>query len=239
MKKLIFILSLFALVSCKSTNQASVTPAEYQNRYGNVVLTEIVIPDQLVNRPEVAEYYKENVTKLLNSKGIKVHDSNIYLTTRKEVVDEFGGYIDTFTGEVDQAKRTQIELETLARLKSNHGIESVLYYEIRQRKANFGGYRAEWDGQTEPYELNNSDVTNFLSSLVMTTTGTTSALSLIVFIEDMSASHLYTGAGGIQLTSKLNGENEFVSVPINDLFTDENIMSFSINEAFKGILNEK
>ncbi|MCC2616829.1 hypothetical protein LJ739_11305 [Aestuariibacter halophilus] len=240
MKRIISVLicSFFVLSACKSTHRVAISGQEYLVNYKAIVLTGFSMPDALEYRTDIRDYYASKVTDIFESRGIKVFDESLYFDEFEKQKALAGGYIDEYTGKVDTDKRNQIRQKTLQSLRATHGIDSVLFYDLRRRTAHFGDYRAQWDGQEEPYELSNSDLTNFLSTLVANTSGKIPALSLMVFMEDMDGKELYMGAGGVQLVAKLNDDDEFESIPVDKLLRDEAKLDFSVEEAFRKLFND-
>jgi hypothetical protein len=87
-----------------------------------------------------------------------------------------------------------------------------------------GGY-AQWDGASE-------SVMSFGALFVLgSTSGHMGSLSLNVFINDTDGNHLYYKKGGIQLLSKVTAGGKFVSVPVNELFADEERNAKSVDIA--------
>ncbi len=241
MQRIGFILLVLVFItSCKSTKVPThINSKTYFTNYNAVVLTGFVLPPQLKHRADVKDHIKQKVTELFTTNGVKVIDESHYFSEFENQKKMAGGYIDEYTGKVNEDKRDAVRLAALNALKQTHGIDSVLFYDIRSRSAYFGDYRASWDGQSEPYEKNNSDVANFLSSIIFETSGKIPAISLMVFLEDVTGNELYKGAGGLQLIAKLNDDEEFESVPVKELLQDKALLNFSVEQAFKKFFKDE
>lgn len=235
----LFIAVTFIMGCSTAVHRSSVSKEDFKIQVKAVVLTDLALPEALQHRQDVNSYYLQQIKEIFTRNGIQVVAPEVYYNTFKEIRDAHGGYFNARTGQRDDEKFTKVQRETLARLKQTHNIDAVLYHDIRVRDANFGQYRAEWDGQSEAYEKNNSDVANFFSSMVQQTSGSLPAISYFVFIKDVNAKELYMGAGGIQLVSKLNEKDKFEALPVAELLQNSSTMTFSINEALRKLLDEK
>lgn len=222
-----------------AVHRSSVSKQDFKMQVKTVVLTDLVLPDAMQHRQDVRSYYLKQIKEIFAKNNIQVVEPEVYYSAFNAIRDANGGYFNAQTGQRDDEKFAKVQRETLARLKQTHNIDAVLYHDIRVRNANFGQYRAEWDGQSEAYEKNNSDVANFFSSMVQQTSGRLPAISYLVFINDVNAKELYMGAGGIQLISKLNDKDKFEPLPIAELMQDSNTMAYSVTEALRKLLDEK
>lgn len=236
----LFAIAITFIAGCStSVHRSAVSKQDFKTQIKTVALTDLVLPDALQHRQDVSSYYLEQIRQTFARNDIQVIAPEEYYSVFNEIRDANGGFFNAQTGQRDDEKFAKVQRETLARLRQTHNIDAVLYHDIRVRNANFGQYRAEWDGQSEAYEKNNSDVANFFSSMVQQTSGRLPAISYLVFIEDVSAKELYMGAGGIQLVSKLNDKDKFEPLPVAELLQDKGSMAFSVTEALRKLLDEK
>jgi len=239
-KKIFSIVIVLSLLSaCNSNHRVKVSKKEYLTNHKSVLLTDLHLPKGLRNKLEAKEYIEENVKTLFKEHGVVIHGPSVFNKEYEIQKRAVGGVYDPDTGEYDRKRSQLAEDRTLKVLQKKYGISSVLFYNVRVKGAKIDNFRAEWDGRSEVYEANNSDLTNFLSSLVSTTHGTIGALSLTVFLHDMNDNEMYYGAGGLQLVSKIDDDDKFIPVPADALLTDERLLKFSINEAFRKLFGLK
>lgn len=232
------ILICFFITSCStSLHKAQVSPADFKKNNQRIIVTRLGLPEGLRHKEQVRDIYAYKIAEIFRQNGFEVIEQDDYFTAFNHFRDQEGGFFDPVTGAYDDVKFQSIKKKTLRRLSETHKADAVVYYEIRVRTAAFGNYRAEWDGQSEPYEKNNSDTLNFLSSLVNQTSGKVGALSLFVEVENMTAENLYWGIGGVQLISKLGTLNKFESVPDEELLANDTTITFSVHEALRKLLN--
>lgn len=218
-------------------HKAQVTPAEFKQNTKRVIVTRLGLPEGLRHKDDARDFYARKIADVFRQNGFEVIEQNEYFAVFNHFRDEEGGFFDAVTGEYDAVKFEKIKSKTLKKMGEAHQADAVVYYDVRVRTATFGNFRAEWDGQSEPYEKNNSDTLNFLSALVHQTSGKIGALSLFIEVENMAAESLYWGIGGIQLINKLGALNKFENVPDDHLLADETIMTFSVYEALRKLLN--
>jgi hypothetical protein len=236
----LLVITIACMAGCSTAvHRSSLSKQDFKTQVKTVVLTDLNLPDALQHRQDVSSYYLQQIREIFARNNIQVIAPEVYYSVFNEMRDANGGYFNAQTGQRDDEKFAKVQRETLARLKQSHNIDAVLYHDIRVRNANFGQYRAEWDGQSEAYEKNNNDAANFFSSLVQQTSGRLPAISYLVFIKDVQAKELYMGAGGIQLVSKLNNQDKFEPLPLAELLQDSSTMAFSVTEALRKLLDEK
>lgn len=238
MKKVFLLLLVLTLSACTNTvHRSTVTKQDFKTNHKKVVLSRLGLPEGLRHRDDVRDFYLQALQTTLVRNGFEVVEPDIYHTVFDRIREELGGYYDPKSGELDNEKFELIKRNALKELKETHNVDVVVYHDIRVRTASFGQYRATWDGQTEAYEKNNSDMVNFLSSMVQQTSGRLPALSYLIFVEDLMLNELYMGAGGIQLLSKLNDSNKFEDLPASVLLQEHSLMSFSVNEALRKLVD--
>lgn len=236
---LTIIVSSFVLSACNATHKSSVSPTQFKNNFKTIIVRDVYAEEGLRHKQDEIAYIQSKVEDALNQRGYTLLPENVYMDMLDLVSEERGGLINTVTGKRDQAKYKAAVVETFKRLREDYAIDGVLHTELQVRKASFGNYRAKWDGQEEPYELNNSDMSNFLSTLVVNTGGTMPAVSLMVFLHDNQNNQIYLGAGGIQLLAKVDDDDEFVDIPDSQLMADKTKIDFAFNEAFRKLIDVK
>lgn len=233
------VIVLSFLSACNSNHRVKISKKEYVANHKSVLLTDLHLPKALSSKLAAKEYIEESVKTLFTDHGIVIHGPDVFNKEYDIQKRAVGGVYDPDTGEYDSKRGQLAEDRTLKVLQQKYGISSVLFYDVRVKGAKIDNFRAKWDGRSEVYEANNSDLTNFLSSLVSTTHGTIGALSLTVFLHDMNNEEMYYGAGGLQLVNKIDDDDKFIPVPVDTLLTDEKLLKFSINEAFRKLFGLK
>lgn len=93
--------------------------------------------------------------------------------------------------------------------------DAIVIPRVEVVEAAFASGRAQWDGTTQAIKTG-SPVEGFLAG---SPDGILPALSLIVTVYDRDGTVLYERKGGIEVLSKMTG-NDFVQVPRDELFTD-------------------
>lgn len=99
---------------------------------------------------------------------------------------------------------------------------------------------AKWDGVTE--SIGGGQVTGALDWLWATSryggvSGSSSALSLVVLIDDLNAVTMYANAGGIQLLGRYSG-NEFEPIPQAEILSSADRYQTSTELALGAIINK-
>lgn len=233
------VIAAIFLSGCNATHKSSVTPEQYKTNFKIVLLRDLLVDEKLAHKTDAIAHIETKLNTLLEKHGFSILPASLYNDTLASVAKQRGGYINTVTGNRDSAKYKAVRNETLNILHEKYNVTSMIMPQLRYRNASFGNYRAQWDGQEETYEQNNSDVTNFLSTLLVNTGGTAPALSLVVFVEDNNANQIYMGAGGIQLLAKVNDDNEFENIPDEQIMGDPLKLDFAINESLRKLLDVK
>lgn len=152
----------------------------------------------------------------LRELGFTVVPSTEYKAIWDRLTKQVGGIFDPITGKRDDQKLKTVRGYLLEELRTKHRADAVLHPVIQVVKAPFNAGHARWHGMEESLRPE-----GLLAALFMAdAAGTTSALSLLVTIEDSNGVDLYQQAGGIQVLVKLAPGRQFVSIPQNQLLTN-------------------
>lgn len=173
--------------------------------------------------------YEKQLSDKLAQLGFRVIAPSTYARAAEAAAAEVGGIYDPITGKPapDKAKAAQ---EVLGRrLRETHAVDAIM--------------SAEFTRVGAPYDLQGAAAWDGTSQSVFATvagwngkpyTGTQSALSLLVRLEDISGQHLYSKRGGIELTALfMNGE--FQRVPPDKLLIDESKTAHAVEVALAGL----
>jgi hypothetical protein len=168
----------------------------------------IVVPD------DVALRYLGCLRERLEQAGWWVLPAGAFEGTLRGIALERGGIYDPITGRGDDKKLIAAVGETRRQLGARYGTGVFVTPGFYQRSAQIIGETANWDGVSE----NVADIPGW-QKLLVSTHGTTRALSFGVTVEDADGTTLHTGLGGIGLTERLE-RGRFVHVPPEELFAD-------------------
>ncbi len=180
-----------------------------------IALAEVAVPDGMQDPKPVKQQFDSLIESRLKRAGFSVVRPQEYETAWNEVVAALGGLIDPETGGRDKSKVTTAMFRTMERLRAEFKLDAVLIPAVVVVEAPFAVGRAFWDGTIQSIKTGNI-VKGFLAG---SPEGKLGALSLDVTIHSRDGEVMYASAGGIEVLSKLDG-NEFVLVPRQELLTD-------------------
>lgn len=127
------------------------------------------------------------------------HDSVDALARR--TTDSLGGAIDPTTGARDTVRVTRIDGAIRGALAARYRAAFWMRPHIITEAVEFRGAEATWRGTTEKTGAPGG----LTGAIFGTKKGRLPALTLVVFVEDMSGRTLLARSGGIQLTTKAGG----------------------------------
>lgn len=213
--------AVLALCSCSSKPRSvrvdpfATSKDAFKDNVRVIAVAPVLIPDGLPDPKPVADEFSKLIDDELNRHGFSVIRPQQYEKTWLAVAGDPGDFVDTATGERDEAAMSRAMSAALDRLGADFQIEGVLFPRIAVVEAAFAAGSAAWDGVEQRVETGGT-VTRFLAG---SQHGTLGALSLKVRIRSAQGETLFENAGGIEVLSKMVGK-EFVSVPRQQLFAD-------------------
>jgi len=173
-----------------------------------IAVSSVDLPRDFVNLTSPRARFDSLIVSVLRSEGFTVVPAAVPDSIWVRLRDSIGGYFDTYTGKLVEAKWNAVHLGTLRELKARYGAEAWLHPEIEFVGARFTGGKVKWDG-VEQTSGAPGGVGGFLFG---TKTGSVPALSLFIVLEDPTGKELYSGVGGIELAARIVGDR-FVDVP--------------------------
>jgi hypothetical protein len=180
-----------------------------------IAVSSVDLPRDFVNLPSPRARFDSLIVSVLRSEGFTVVPSAVSDSIWVHLRDSLGGYFDTYTGKLLEAKWNVVHLGTLRALKARYGAEAWLHPDIAYVGAPFKGGKVKWHG-VEQTSGAPGGVGGFLFG---TKTGSVPALSFFATVEDTAGKELYSGAGGIELAARIVGDR-FVDVPRLSLLGD-------------------
>jgi hypothetical protein len=180
-----------------------------------IAVSSVDLPRDFVNLPSPRARFDSLIVSVLRSEGFTVVPSAVSDSIWVRLRDSLGGYFDTYTGKLLEAKWNVVHLGTLRALKARYGAEAWLHPDIAYVGAPFKGGKVKWHG-VEQTSGAPGGVGGFLFG---TKTGSVPALSFFATVEDTAGKELYSGAGGIELAARIVGDR-FVDVPRLSLLGD-------------------
>ena len=175
--------------------------------------------------------YEKQLSDRLAKLGFHVIAPSIYARAADAAASEVGGVYDPITGKPvpEKAKAAQQALGRL--LRETHAVDAIVSAEFTRVGASYDiqGYAA-WDGTSQSVFATAAGWNG------KPYTGTQSALSLLVRLEDVSGQHLYSKRGGIELTALfINGD--FDRLPPEKLLLDGGKMAHAVEVALSGLVD--
>lgn len=180
-----------------------------------IAVSSISLPRELRSLPGPRAQFDSLITSSLRSEGFAVVPPQVSESIWLRLRDSIGGYYDSYTGKLIDAKLEEVHLGTLRELHARHAVDAWLHPEIEVVGAPFTGGKVKWHGTEQE-----SGATGGLGGFLFgTKRGSVPALSLFVSLEDTVGKDIYAGVGGIELTSRIKGDR-FVDVPWPSLLRD-------------------
>jgi hypothetical protein len=196
-----------------------------------VALAELYMPDGLPDPQPIKDNFKSLIETKLHSAGYTIVFPQQYKTIWKRQEEEAGGFVDSDTGERRHRDIARAMTRTFEELDAGFKLDAVIVPTIAVVEAQFAGGRAVWDGTSQSIKAGGLVKGFFAGS----PDGTMGALSLQVVALTANGTPLYEEAGGIEVLSKLEGK-DFVLVPRNELFTDQERLQKAVDIALDPLL---
>jgi hypothetical protein len=214
-------------------NPFKVTEPEIRQKVKRVALFPVGLPTDLDDPEPVKAKFEALIEAKLKEGGFVPVPSQELDAVWKRMKEQLGGFFDPITGKRDEAKFKTAREHALRELQAKTKADAVLYPSIQFIKVNFFSNQATWHGTSESL-LTGGFWGNFLAGQ---RSGTTTALSLYVTVEDINGVDMYVNVGGIQLAYKLSGST-FVAVPRPELFVDEQRNQAAVNAALNPFIGK-
>jgi len=196
-----------------------------------VAVSTVVIPDGLPDPGPVQERFTSLIHEKLRKKGHSVLQPEQYTKIWTDIETEMGGYLDIDTGHRDDLRTALAMARTIERLDAGFELDGMVVATVIVVEAPFGSGRAHWDGTSQPIKTG-SLLKGFVTG---SPDGTLGALSLRITAFTVDGEMVYSHRGGIEVLSKMSG-NEFVIVPRNELFKDDDRIRESVDIALDPLL---
>ena len=181
-----------------------------------IAVSSVALPRAFRDTPGPRARFDSLITAALRAEGFAVVAWQVPESIWLRLRDSIGGYYDTYTGKLISTKIDAVHLGTLRALHAHYAVDAWLHPSIEVVSARFTGGKVKWHGTEQE-----SGATGGLGGLLFgTKKGSFPALSLFVALEDTAGKQLYEGAGGIELTSRIQGD-VFVDTPPGLLLDDE------------------
>ncbi|MCZ6765362.1 MAG: hypothetical protein O7D32_00380 [bacterium] len=196
-----------------------------------MAVSTVSIPDGLPDPGPVQDRFASLIHEKLREKGLFVLKPEQYTKIWKDIESERYGFLDEATGLRDDLKIALAMAQTIDRLGTDLVPDGMLVASIIVVEAPFGSGRAHWDGTSQPIKTG-SLLKGFVTG---SPDGTLGALSLRISVFSVDGEKVYSYRGGIEVLSKMSG-SEFVLVPRNELFKDDERIRKSVDIALDPLL---
>jgi hypothetical protein len=180
-----------------------------------IAVSSVALPRDFRNLPGPRARFDSLISSALRTEGFAVVPAQVSESIWLWLRDSIGGYYDTYTGKLIEAKLELVHMGTLRELHARHGVDAWLHPAIEFVGAPFTGGKVKWHG-TDQQSGAPGGLGGFLFG---TKTGSVPALSLFIALEDTVGKELYAGVGGIELASRIQGDR-FVDIPRLTLLGD-------------------
>ena len=224
--------------SCATTppyNPFKVSQEQIHARTKTIGLTPISVPEGIPDPQSVKVKFESLIEAKLREAGFLTVPSNEFGEIWKRMTEQVGGYFDPISGKRDESKLKTVREYTYRELSTKFNADAILHSHFQVFKVNWSRRIARWHGASESIMPAGQQVLEAFAGI--SRSGTVSALSLTVSLQDTNEANLYLNSGGLQLLSKLSGDN-FVSVPLHELFMDEERNRNAVNIALEPLIKK-
>jgi hypothetical protein len=219
------------VAGCATTtpyNPFKIPAEEIHSNFKTIALSPVAVPGDIEDPNPIKAKFESLIQAKLREAGFSVVPSAESAEIFSNMNKQLGGIFDPVTGQRDETKFKAAKEHALRELSTKFKADAVLYSRISAGTARFSGGKASWGGTSESVSMTEG----FLGALqVGQLRGNTTALSLVVSIENINGGVAYVNTGGIQLAAKISG-GQFVPVPRNQLFASEERVAAAVNYAF-------
>ena len=231
-----YLVIVLTVSSCATTtpyNPFKVPQSDIRSRVKVVALAPINLPLKIDDPEPVKTKFESLVTAKLLEGGFRIVPSSEYGAVWKQMTEKLGGFFNPITGKRDEEKFKAVREHTLREVAAKSKADALLEVGIVPVGVNFTSNRAAWHGTTENLVPGGA----FTAYVLGGHNGTTTALSLGVALSDFHGVEMYDNAGGIQLLTKISA-GQFVSVPRQELFADEERNRQAVNIALDPLIGK-
>lgn len=224
--------------SCATTppyNPFKVSQEQIYEKTKTIGLTPISVPEGITDPESVKVKFESLLEAKLREAGFLTVPSKEFAETWKRMTEQVGGYFDPISGKRDESKLKNVREHTYRELSTKFNADALLHSYIKVFTVNWSGTVARWHGASESIMPTGQQVLEVLVGV--SRHGTVPALSLTVSLQDTNEANLYLNSGGIQLLSKLSG-SKFVSVPLHELFINEERNRNAVNIALEPLIKK-
>jgi hypothetical protein len=216
--------------ACSASSEHRTVPAPREDVLrGNetIVLTPVVLPEELEGHEAAAVELDSLIASFLASSGYSLIPADEYTAVWDGILQQMGGIYDFHSGELDNDRFDLARERLFIDLTELYQADAVLYPEVWIVDAPFSEGVAKWDGTSEAMVGFGIRLLDALGAAFsqdagsQLPVGTVRALSLVVFLEDMSGGEVFSNAGGIQVLEKVGSNpSDIEAVRDGELLVD-------------------
>lgn len=220
---LAILMTLVASVSFAKKKEApEVDRAAIHAAIKTVGVMPILVPGYLPDADGIAKRYETEVQARLKAAGFQVVSPDVMREIEARLARSMGGLYDPMTGDAVKEKVESHERFARSEYLAANKVDGFVRMAIVRRTAHSYGMTASWDGVEERVTGQSAFVSVMTRAAAGLGDGTVGALSFVLVLEDRDEKALYSGIGGLQLTSYIrNGfAPKHVDVDPKHLLTD-------------------
>ena len=202
---------------------------EFRQTVHTIALAPLELPPGLNNPDNVRQAFESLMEEKLADEGFTVVSSKRYQEIQSKLIEQGGGFYDIRTGKPNDDQVKAIHEKVLKELRTQWHADAILYSVFGVFKVSFSDGLATWQGAQEPIDSGSGKVTRSLAERLSLSddtgrSGTTTAISLGVTIENMQQAEMYKKWAGIQLRAKQAADSSsrrLVELPNSELLQNE------------------
>ncbi len=171
----------------------------------------------------------DSLAASLSAHGVRVEPgANDITAVFEEEKRKAGGIYNAQDGTLDRDRLSVVLRNTVKKLCNVYSVDAVVIPEIVARKATLEGNIMHWDGVVRPIEYQDRSELSFNARPFNTFNGSSTGLSLMVFIVDRTGRQVLRNVAGIESPHKVAWEGKEIKfVPRKDMLAN----TASIREA--------
>ena len=151
MRPLVFAVGLSLLIAGTVTAAVSkdaflVDKREFKKQFRTIALTPVDADAYLKMPAMAATILEEEVTARLQKRGYRVIPSSVLKGIRKTMEEQVGGFKDSETGQVDNAKVQAVRTHAFRELWFQHQFDALANIRVSISRVPMESDRIEWDG---------------------------------------------------------------------------------------------